>query len=196
MTTPKPLPEDPVGLIGQALAMGAEFPGPAEDVLLSWMLKLDAAIDPIAAAATILRHHGLAQGELPPGERGKLTQDLARRILTDFCVRAWFNQPQSQHTLVWIADVLDEILEKGKPDARRAFCLAPRREGGRDVLDEAVDITWWVTLAIGRGYSEPEAKKQAAAVFHRDVKHIARQRKRALGWADGMNPSVDLTVIR
>ena len=46
MSTAKPMPEDPVGLIGQALAMGSDFPGPAEDVLLSWMMKLDPAVDP------------------------------------------------------------------------------------------------------------------------------------------------------
>jgi hypothetical protein len=72
MSGAKPMPEDPVGLIGQALAMGADFPGPAEDVLLSWMLKLDAAIDPIAAAAAILKHYEVEEGELPPGESGKL----------------------------------------------------------------------------------------------------------------------------
>jgi hypothetical protein len=76
MSGSKPMPEDPVGLIGQALAMGADFPGPAEDVLLSWMLKLDPAVDPIAAAATLLEHHGLAEGELPPGESGRLVRLL------------------------------------------------------------------------------------------------------------------------
>jgi hypothetical protein len=70
------LPEDPVGLIGQALAMGAEFPGPAEDVLLSWILKLDAAVDPIAAAAKLLGYYGVAEGEPPPGETGKLIRLL------------------------------------------------------------------------------------------------------------------------
>ena len=76
MTAAKPIPEDPIGLIGQALAMGADFPGPAEDVLLSWMLKLDTAIDPIAAAAAILKHYGVEEGELPPGESGKLIRLL------------------------------------------------------------------------------------------------------------------------
>ena len=76
MSAAKPLPEDPVGLIGQALAMGADFPGPAEDVLLSWMLKLDAAVDPIAAAAALIRHYGVADGDLPPGESGKLIRLL------------------------------------------------------------------------------------------------------------------------
>ena len=76
MSASKPIPEDPIGLIGQALAMGADFPGPAEDVLLSWMLKLDTGIDPIAAAATILKHYGMEEGEPPPGESGKLIRLL------------------------------------------------------------------------------------------------------------------------
>ena len=71
-----PLREDPVGLIGQALAMGVAFPGPAEDVLLSWMLKLDQGIDPSAAAATLIRHYGVAEGPLPDGEAGKLIRLL------------------------------------------------------------------------------------------------------------------------
>jgi hypothetical protein len=71
-----PIPEDPVGLIGQALEMGAGFPGPAEDVLLSWMLKLDAAIDPIMAARILLVRYGVAEGALPPGEAGKLIRLL------------------------------------------------------------------------------------------------------------------------
>jgi hypothetical protein len=76
MPPAKPLLEDPVGLIGQALAMGADFPGPAEDVLLSWMLKLDPAIDPQAAAATLVRYYGVAEGDLPGGEAGKLIRLL------------------------------------------------------------------------------------------------------------------------
>ncbi len=67
-----PLREDPIGLIGQALAMDTEFPGPAEDVLLSWILKLDDALDPVAAAAAVLRHYGVAEGPVPAGEAGKL----------------------------------------------------------------------------------------------------------------------------
>jgi hypothetical protein len=76
MTAAASFPEDPVGLIGQALAMGSEFPGPAEDVLLSWILKLDASTDPIAAAAAVIRHYGVAEGPLPAGEAGKLIRLL------------------------------------------------------------------------------------------------------------------------
>lgn len=76
MSADAPLREDPVGLIGQALAMGTEFPGPAEDVLLSWILKLDAGLDPVAAAGVLLSHYGIGEGPLPPGERGKLIRLL------------------------------------------------------------------------------------------------------------------------
>ncbi|MDF2765825.1 MAG: hypothetical protein K0S81_2819 [Rhodospirillales bacterium] len=76
MSGAKLMPEDPVGLIGQALAMGSDFPGPAEDVLLSWMMKLDPAVDPIAAAAALIRHYGVGDGDLPPGESGKLIRLL------------------------------------------------------------------------------------------------------------------------
>jgi hypothetical protein len=72
----EPVREDPVGLIGQALAMGADFPGPAEDVLLSWIMKLDAAVDPIAAAAALIQRYGVADGPLPDGEAGKLVRLL------------------------------------------------------------------------------------------------------------------------
>ena len=63
------LREDPVGLIGQALAMGAEFPGPAEDVLLSWILKLDPEIDPLSDL------HGSS------GYRRQVAKVLVRRVL-------------------------------------------------------------------------------------------------------------------
>ena len=76
MTAAASFPEDPVGLIGQALAMGADFPGPAEDVLLSWMVKLDASVDPIAAASALIRHYGVAEGPLPAGEAGRLIRLL------------------------------------------------------------------------------------------------------------------------
>src|SRR5262245_36075257 len=76
MSQDDPPREDPVGLIGQALAMGADFPGPAEDVLLSWMLKLDGSVDPIAAASVLIQRYGVAEGPLPQGEAGKLVRLL------------------------------------------------------------------------------------------------------------------------
>ncbi|WP_026987378.1 hypothetical protein [Fodinicurvata fenggangensis] len=66
--------DDPGGLIGQALEMGETFPGPAEDLLLSWSLRLD---DPATAARNLIARHGLqevaAAGQpaqpLPPNRR-------------------------------------------------------------------------------------------------------------------------------
>lgn len=49
--------DDPGGLIGQAFAMGDEFPGPAEDLLLSWMLRLPQGADASAAAGRLLQRY-------------------------------------------------------------------------------------------------------------------------------------------
>ena len=47
-------PLDPKSLLEQAFDMGEEFPGPAEDLLLSWLLSLGADQPPATAAATLL----------------------------------------------------------------------------------------------------------------------------------------------
>src|SRR5690625_1161254 len=49
--------DDPGGLVGEAFAMGAEFPGPAEDLLLSWMMRLPEGIDARAAARRLLERY-------------------------------------------------------------------------------------------------------------------------------------------
>jgi hypothetical protein len=69
-------PEDPQGLIGQVLAMGEEFPGPAGDVLLSWLLDLKDRADPAQAAAALIERHKLAGPPYPPGPRGELIRLL------------------------------------------------------------------------------------------------------------------------
>jgi hypothetical protein len=48
---------DPKRLIEQAFEMGAEFPGPAEDLLLSWILSLPADADAPAIAAQLAERH-------------------------------------------------------------------------------------------------------------------------------------------
>lgn len=53
MTEPGTGGEDPKRLIEQAFEMGAEFPGPAEDLLLSWMLSLPLDADAPAIAASL-----------------------------------------------------------------------------------------------------------------------------------------------
>ena len=50
---------DPQLLIRQVLDMGADFPGPAEDILLSWILSLDRTLDPAAAAQQLIDAYGL-----------------------------------------------------------------------------------------------------------------------------------------
>jgi hypothetical protein len=49
--------DDPKALIREAFAMGPEFPGPAEDLLLSWILSLDGGVEPRAAAQRLLGHY-------------------------------------------------------------------------------------------------------------------------------------------
>ncbi len=69
-------PEDPHGLIRQVLAMGEEFPGPAGDVLLSWLLDLKDRTDPAAAAGRLIERHGLAGPPFPSGPLGELVRLL------------------------------------------------------------------------------------------------------------------------
>ncbi|HEY2890960.1 MAG TPA: hypothetical protein VGJ31_10050 [Dongiaceae bacterium] len=73
--------EDPQGLIRQVLAMGEEFPGPARDVLLSWLLELKDRVEPANAAATLIERHGLPGppfAETPRGELIRLLHETAR----------------------------------------------------------------------------------------------------------------------
>jgi hypothetical protein len=42
--------DDPGGLIREVIELGADFPGPAGDVLLSWLLRLEAGKDPAEGA--------------------------------------------------------------------------------------------------------------------------------------------------
>lgn len=64
MTNPAATPHDPKRLIEQAFEMGAEFPGPAEDLLLSWILSLPADADAPAIAALLAERHRTQVAEL------------------------------------------------------------------------------------------------------------------------------------
>jgi hypothetical protein len=57
MSDPAAPQHDPKRLIEQAFEMGAEFPGPAEDLLLSWMLSLPIEADAPAIAALLAERH-------------------------------------------------------------------------------------------------------------------------------------------
>lgn len=54
MNQPAANPLDPKSLLEQAFDMEDEFPGPAEDLLLSWLLSLGVDQPPAAAAAALL----------------------------------------------------------------------------------------------------------------------------------------------
>jgi hypothetical protein len=57
MSDPASKLHDPKRLIEQAFEMGVAFPGPAEDLLLSWMLSLPAEADAPAIAALLAERH-------------------------------------------------------------------------------------------------------------------------------------------
>lgn len=73
-------PEDPQNLIGQVLAMGDEFPGPAGDVLLSWLLDLKDRADPAKAAATLIERHKLPGAPFAKTPRGELIRLLHETV--------------------------------------------------------------------------------------------------------------------
>jgi len=50
-------PLDPKSLLEQAFEMGDEFPGPAEDLLLSWLLSLGGDQPPAEAATALLQRY-------------------------------------------------------------------------------------------------------------------------------------------
>ena len=54
MTQTATNPLDPKSILEQAFDMEDEFPGPAEDLLLSWLLSLAADQQPATAAAALL----------------------------------------------------------------------------------------------------------------------------------------------
>jgi hypothetical protein len=70
-----PQNEDPKRLIEQAFDMGADFPGPAEDLLLSWILSLPNGADAPAIAAILAERHRAAVTHLAD-------KHPARRLLT------------------------------------------------------------------------------------------------------------------
>ncbi len=76
--SPHHSPDDPGGLIKEVINMGADFPGPAEDVMLTWTLRLDLERDPAEAATRLLSAYGLTDGAAPEGACGRLV-DLLRQ---------------------------------------------------------------------------------------------------------------------
>lgn len=76
--SPHHSPDDPGGLIKEALLMGPDFQGPAEDVMLAWTLRLGPGRDPAESAARLLAAYGVAEGPPPEGACGRLI-DLLRQ---------------------------------------------------------------------------------------------------------------------
>jgi hypothetical protein len=64
--------DDPGGLIREVVELGDGFPGPAGDVLLSWLLRLEAGKDPAEVASRLLRDYDIAEQPLPEGACGEL----------------------------------------------------------------------------------------------------------------------------
>ena len=81
MTPAAANPHDPKSLLEQAFEMGEEFPGPAEDLLLSWLLSLGTGQPPAEAAAAVLPHYtARMQGKsdtLPIMKLHKLLEQVA-----------------------------------------------------------------------------------------------------------------------
>lgn len=75
-------PDDPGGLIKEVLEMGAGFPGPAEDILVAWMLRLGEEQDPAEAARRLLENYGIAEGPLSDDACGRVVELL--RQAADF----------------------------------------------------------------------------------------------------------------
>ena len=69
-------PDDPNGLIRQVLEMGEAFPGPAGDVLLSWLLDLKDPVQPAQAARRLIERHALPGPPFAESPRGKLIRLL------------------------------------------------------------------------------------------------------------------------
>jgi hypothetical protein len=81
MTQTAANPLDPKSILEQAFEMEDEFPGPAEDLLLSWLLSLGADQPPAEAAATLLmRYAARLEGKndtLPIVKLHKLLEQVA-----------------------------------------------------------------------------------------------------------------------
>lgn len=63
---------DPVNLMHQIFEEAGAFVGPAQDVLLSWLIKLPQGMDPSVAAGTILDTTVAACTDTPSEEAQKL----------------------------------------------------------------------------------------------------------------------------
>jgi len=88
MMTDDVLPsDDPKSLIFEAFSMGPEFPGPAEDLLLSWILSLDTTVDPRAAAIRLVAKHAPDPARFDNPHIRRLADLLGQTATTDPAAR-------------------------------------------------------------------------------------------------------------
>jgi len=64
--------DDPGGLIREVVEMGDDFPGPAKDIILSWVIRLEPGHDAAKAAGNMLRDYGLEGQPDPAGACGEV----------------------------------------------------------------------------------------------------------------------------
>ncbi len=64
--------DDPGGLIREVVEMGDDFPGPAKDIILSWVIRLEPGREAAEAAGNILRDYGLEGQPDPKGACGEV----------------------------------------------------------------------------------------------------------------------------
>ena len=64
--------DDPGGLIREVVEMGDAFPGPAKDIILSWVIRLEPGREAAEAAGNILRDYGLENEPDPAGACGEV----------------------------------------------------------------------------------------------------------------------------
>ena len=69
-------PDDPGGLIREVLVLGEDFPGPAEDVVLAWILRLGQDRDPAESARRLIADYRLDEEPQPGGACGRLVAML------------------------------------------------------------------------------------------------------------------------
>ncbi|MEM7169069.1 MAG: hypothetical protein AAF530_02815 [Pseudomonadota bacterium] len=68
--------DDPGGLIKEVIDLGDAFPGPAQDIVLAWLLRLGSEQDAGAVAQRLIQDYDVAEGDLPPGACGELVKLL------------------------------------------------------------------------------------------------------------------------
>ncbi len=69
-------PDDPGGLIREVIELGEDFPGPAEDIVLAWVLRLGDGRDPGQSAKRLITDYRLDDEPQPGGACGRLIEML------------------------------------------------------------------------------------------------------------------------